>query len=377
MELYNYRVGVLTEGAELGELDVAIIVVVTGGTEHLILELSKMSKITILLAHETMNSLPAALEALSKLREDKRKAWLFFGEGIRDKIKRLLRAKNFVDKLSKMRIGLIGEPSPWLVYSAGSRRELSRRFGIKFKDINIDMLYRIYEETPDPKETQIKDLLGTKIASEIPKSSLIKSIRLYLALKELINRESLYAVTIRCFDMIKDLKTTACLPLALLNSEGIIAGCEGDVPALFSMIIGKEMSGKPTFMGNLAWIHDKEVMVAHCTIPLLIVNRFSLKTHFESGLGVGVAGEVRKGTTVTMLRYDAKRNLIRVARGSIKSGVPTSLQHCRTQLIISIDGEPDKLIKDPIGNHQVIVFDDIREELRYLAELLNIMYEEL
>lgn len=58
-------------------------------------------------------------------------------------------------------------------------------------------------------------------------------------------------------------------------------------------------------MGNIAWI-DREgektldLILAHCTAPLSIVNNYLLTTHFETGKGVGIKGFFNKeiGTLV-------------------------------------------------------------------------------
>ena len=39
------------------------------------------------------------------------------------------------------------------------------------------------------------------------------------------------------FDIVKTCGTTSCLALALLNDEGIVAGCEGDMQTLLSMFL--------------------------------------------------------------------------------------------------------------------------------------------
>jgi len=51
-------------------------------------------------------------------------------------------------------------------------------------------------------------------------SEIQKAYRLYLAIKQVIAEKSLDGLTIKCFDIIKELDTTACLALSLLNTMG-------------------------------------------------------------------------------------------------------------------------------------------------------------
>ena len=54
-------------------------------------------------------------------------------------------------------------------------------------------------------------------------------MRLYRAIKRIVEEEKLSALTLSCFKLIEQTGTTGCLALSLLNDDGIIAGCEGDL----------------------------------------------------------------------------------------------------------------------------------------------------
>lgn len=73
---------------------------------------------------------------------------------------------------------------------------------------------------------------------------MIKAMRLYRAIKRIVEEERLSAITLSCFRLIDQTGTTGCLALALLNDEGIIAGCEGDLQSVFTMLAVKVLTGK-------------------------------------------------------------------------------------------------------------------------------------
>ena len=56
----------------------------------------------------------------------------------------------------------------------------------------------------------------------------------------------------------------------MLNDEGILAGCEGDLQSIFTLLAAKALTGKVGFMANPSMINTRtnELILAHCTIGL-------------------------------------------------------------------------------------------------------------
>ena len=88
--------------------------------------------------------------------------------------------------------------------------------------------------------------------------------RIYHALQVLVERHQLGAFTLRCFDLLSSVGNTGCLALASFNSDGIPASCEGDVPALLSMMICQALTGVTGFQANPAALMWK---TARCSSP--------------------------------------------------------------------------------------------------------------
>ncbi len=124
---------------------------------------------------------------------------------------------------------------------------------------------------------------------------------MYVAIKRILEDYHLEGFTVGCFDLIGKIGTTPCLALAMFNAQGIPAACEGELNALIGMMIIRKFFDEPAFMGNLADFDENHVVIAHCTAPPL-VSKYILRTHFESGRGVGVAVEFPPGKA-TFSRY--------------------------------------------------------------------------
>ncbi len=364
--------------SRIRELRAVIIFVITGGTERLIVELAKKARFAIIIAHKGMNSLPAALEAKSLLNYLGIDAILLKStetDAINKAIESLRVLNAFPDHLA-----LVGEPSPWLVYS--SRDELmdflKDKLGTEIISINLEELIKkygsmkddlIYGEVPKDLKSKILNGLGFK--------EVVKAFKLYLALKDLLQEADVKVFSIKCFDLITELRTTACLPLAFLNSEGYVAGCEGDILALISMVIGSEISGRSSFMGNLVWVDKDEVILAHCTSPLALVNHYELTTHYESGIGVGVRGYLKKGSEVTLFKLDPLMMDAKILEGVVTESGEIVPEGCRTQFRIKVSsGDASQLLSKPSGNHYVLINGHYGKELKYIARLLSLMTEE-
>ena len=354
--------------SDYGTHDMDLIYVRTGGTEGLFKDVLPMIKGPVrLLTSGKSNSLAASMEILSYLNQQGRTGEIIHGgiDYIAARIGILCRVSAALKKLAGSRLGVIGEPSDWLISSAADSGVLSDRLGISLVDIPIEELISEF----DIADVRMLDEEAQKIADEFEKNapaSLKKyadgAFRIYVSLKNIIAKHNLSGLTLRCFDLLDALGNTGCLALAMLNAEGIPAGCEGDVPALLSMSIGNALTGCCGFQCNPSRIDPEkgEILFAHCTIPLNMVRRYGFNTHFESGIGIAVCGDIPAGgVTIFKAAGDLSRAFCCEA-GLVKSTSEKDL--CRTQAVIQLDGDKEEqtrtcteyFLKNPIGNHHII-----------------------
>ena len=214
----------------------------------------------ILLADGMQNSLAAALEISSWLRGRGMKSEILHGE-LPETIKRIfVLHSNFMAQRSLfgMRIGVMGTPSSWLIASNVDYLLAKRRWGIEYTDVSLERVYEYYG--PDNGRRGGRSMRRPcRKSACLPRSvrpeDMIKAMRLYRAIKRIVEEERLSALTLSCFRLIEQTGTTGCLALSLLNDEGIIAGCEGDLQSVFTMLAVKVLTGKNCFHGQS--FHDK------------------------------------------------------------------------------------------------------------------------
>ena len=278
-------------------------------------------------------------------------------------------ADALVKALGGCTIGLIGEASPWLIASGIDKEALSERCGVSFREISIGTLadkYLGYRELwknhtlSAGARAELDEVLcrfSCSLEGDRTTEDLSDAAIMYLALASICKEEHLDAVTVKCFDLLSSCKTTACLALALLNDNGVIAGCEGDIPSICTMLAIYKALGRPSFMANPASIDRDNLSIdfAHCTIPTVMVEGCTLPSHFESGIGIGINGEVPLGN-YTLCKLSGKtleRSLI--CNGRLVKGEYLS-NRCRTQVrfIFESKAEFDAFCKARVGNHIIL-----------------------
>lgn len=325
--------------SDYGRQTLSLIYVRTGGTEgifrRLLPELQEKSTSPFyLLTSGKSNSLAASMEILSYLRQRDIQGEIIHGSSnyIARRITILSKVAQARQTLNGTRLGVIGEPSDWLISSYADKVKINEQLGISLVSVPI-------QELIDSVKMEQED-------------------GIYKALKTIIAKYQLQGFTLRCFDLLTAIKGTGCLPLARLNAEGYVAGCEGDIPAMLTMMISRSLLGISGFQANPSAINPEtgEMLFAHCTIPLDMVEHYELDTHYESGIGTGVRGYMKEGpVTVFKVSGDLTRHFI--AEGTLlRNEAKPDL--CRTQQVIQLTDKnltKSYFLSDPIGNHHIIL----------------------
>lgn len=343
--------------SDYGTADLSLIYVRTGGTEglfrRLLPELQTRSRRPFyLLTSGKSNSLAASMEILSYLRQRDIPGEIIHGNAsyIAQRIQILSLIERACRRLQGARLGIIGEPSDWLISSDADKKAVMECLGIELVDIPMQTLLNAIEKQG---EGTVQALTGNaSIQQAIP-----GALRIYEALKEVVGTNRLQGFTLRCFDLLTAVKNTGCMALAKLNAEGYVAGCEGDVPTMLSMMVVRSLLGLSGFQANPSSINPEtgEMVFAHCTIPFDMVEGYELDTHFESGIGVGIRGYMKEGA-VTVFKLSGDLSRYFVAEGTLVRN-QANPDLCRTQLVIELSdkSQTDYFMRNPIGNHHVIM----------------------
>lgn len=336
---------------------VPLIFIQTGGTENQFLDLlEKIPQPVALLTHGAMNSLAASLEILTYLRQQGLQGEVIHGEldYVAGRLINLVKIQKTHQTLAGANLGVIGKPSDWLIASQMDKELAHKKLGCEIVDIPIDELIERSQ-----KDFEIDTPLVTELRKRpFPADEMKKALNIYGAMRELIDEYQLSGLTVRCFDLLDTLESTGCIALALLNAEGVPSSCEGDVPALISMMILQSLLGEAGFMVNPSriMVQENRMVVAHCTLPINMGNDYTLKTHYESGIGVAVDGQLPQQKA---LMFKVSADLKRYFLSEIEIRENLSEKNlCRTQIEISLKEDVRYFLNEPCGNHHIIALQN-------------------
>ncbi|MBR5101327.1 MAG: hypothetical protein IKX34_08540 [Bacteroidales bacterium] len=363
--------------------DKTVCFIATGGTEEIFRDfVDALPHPVLLLSDGLHNSFAAAFEIMSYLEQHGIDGTLFnapldyspdffqqlehglFGGG--EALSSVLQSdplpkfpRSVVKAFEKTKVGLIGGASGWLISSGIDRKAVTEAYGARFQDIELNELEEAYHAVPEdaPEVGKICGRMAGFLTGDRTEADLTDAARMYAALRKICAKYELNALTLKCFGILGTCRTTACLALSLLNDEGIVSGCEGDIPALWTMLYVKYAYGQPAFMANPASSNRKECTIdfAHCTIPVSMVHGYRLPSHFESQTGIGIAGSVPSGRYRIVKISGEKLDRYYETEGDLimNTYIP---QRCRTQIRFrfSSEAEFDRFLRVSKGNHIIL-----------------------
>lgn len=367
---------------------VPVLFVATGGIEGMFVRcvgrFPLIHKTLVMLTDGKQNSLAASIECLAWINANKSNEiapQLLHGEtaDVVNALKAYCKIHAIRQHLGQQKIGVFGVPSSWLIASGVDYKAAKEKFGVTFEDIPLSEVYDSFKEVTETDVTErartfLSSVRGCKGCTE---HDVIVAYRLYIALRNVVLRHSLTALTVRCFDIIDALGTTGCLALSLLNDEGIIAGCEGDLQAILTLVLARAVTGKTGFMANPSHISvcSNEVLFAHCTVGTCLTKTENekrsvlLSPHFESGKGVAIEGQLHEGDAC-ILRANVNKFFLSPARVCENA---SQCDCCRTQIKVRLEGNQSVkyFLTKTLGNHHIILWNANEEDLKFFFKIFD------
>ena len=148
--------------ADYGSSPLSLIYVRTGGTEGIFRRLlpmlqQKSNRPFYLLTSDKSNSLAASMEILSYLRQHNIKGEIIHGSTsyVAQRIHMLERVEGARRTLASTRLGIIGEPSDWLISSHADKDVVKNRLGISLIDIPMQQLLNTIAKRNNPATTDV------------------------------------------------------------------------------------------------------------------------------------------------------------------------------------------------------------------------------
>lgn len=174
-------------------------------------------------------------------------------------------------------------------------------------------------------------------------------------------------------------KTTACLPLSLLNDAGFLAFCESDFVVIPSGILLHSISGRPVFLNDPTYPHHGLVTLAHCTAPRRLdgrnLEKARILTHFESDYGAAPKVEMKVGQVVTNLIPDFSDRKWCGFEGRVAAN--PFLAICRSQVDVEVKADVQELLREMKGFHWMTCYGSYLRETGYALKRVGVGWLDL
>lgn len=291
-------------------------------------------------------------------------------------------------KMRQAKILVVADGESW-----GARKGIVARakeiFGTEVVQIDSEAL-RTYYERVDPDEAVLwKDrwIREALKVVEPPEDEILRSARMYLALKHAMLDAGADAVTVDCLGLYYGGKLFAypCLGFFQLNNDGSTGVCEADVEATLTQLLIRYLTGRPGYVSDpVIDTATGQIVYAHCVAtnrvfgPQGLGNPYILRSHAEDGKGASVQSLLPLGQTVTTLKVSAQHKAFAIHTGRSVANVEED-KACRTKLAAEVDAQRilDNYHDEIFGWHRVTCYGDYRKPFINLAKLYGLeVYEE-
>ena len=191
------------------------------------------------------------------------------------------------------------------------------------------------------------------------------------------------ALASRCWpDFFTSFGTPVCAVLAMLNDLGVAASCEADVCGALSMYLGMKLSGKAVFFGDPVSLDETENTVTfwHCGTAACSLAREDtgacVDVHCNRKIGptldFGCAG-AKQATVFRISKDEAGNFRFLLAKGE---ALDKPKQFLGTSSVVKLDRDAKEFVYETVTKglepHFVVVYDDVVETLKVLAQMLGL-----
>jgi L-fucose isomerase-like protein len=220
--------------------------------------------------------------------------------------------KNF---LNMSTIGTFGGRGMGQTCGAADPSQWMKKFGIDIDSRDTTELIKTAEAVTDEEikavEPKIKKFFG-----ELPEKNKVneRSIRIYLALKKIVEKENFDFYTIQSFPGLGDDYSATCFAQSMMLNDGVGTSTLGDFNTALSVLLLTKLSNDPIYYGDLQHIDKatKEIkIIGDGAVPPALASEIGPAGFAEHGIPTeGEAG----GLSVKLICKEGKGVLARVGR---------------------------------------------------------------
>ncbi len=283
-----------------------------------------------------------------------------------------LQASALHARMRRARIGIAGQRIGGMTHTSPNEFMLKKTIGPRVVPLDLPGLLSRAQEFGAGETGAlwdgVKDSAG---ASSVPDKEGLDAMGMYLALRELVEREGLDALTVGCYP---HLMGRVCLAASLLADEGVPMACEGDVNGAVGQFMLQLLTGQPTH--HTDWLNpleDGSVIFTHCGSGSFSLaekpDDITLSDVRLMGQGVCALFPAKPGP-VTLLGLVATGGGYQVALVEGEA-LPTEMVFPGNPVRVRFQQETSALIDwvhaEGIGHHWMVGYGNVGEQVRAWA----------
>ena len=322
-------------------------------------------------------------QQLNSVLKDLNKPYKFVYGSVEDakaqrKIWKYALATALKKRLRKARLGLIGYRIGGMTEVTFDEHELKSLFGPRVVHLGIDELKdaagKMSAEEAEKIWGAVKKNVGAVKSGE---EEGLWSTRVYLALKDFVQKNNLAGFTVECYP---SLMGQICLGHSLLSEEGIVAACEGDVNSALAMLMLYWLTGEPVHNTDLLAVYeeDNSAVLSHCGSGGFSLAQNPADITLDSvrlaGEGMCVLFPAKPGP-VTMVNIVGRRGTYRLSiieGEAIETDMAFAGNPIRVVLPLPIDDILELIAEEGIGHHWMVGYGHVKEELVEFGKLIGV-----
>jgi len=332
----------------------------------------------------TLGSFPGAAVLRETLEEMDSKLKFVWGmpdeEKVKEELAHFARISHTLRQLSYSRIGLLGYLSMGMYTAAFDHLSIRKNLGPEIDQIDQYALIKRIEDIKPAKVEELKKKIQKEwdIAEAATDQDLEITLKMYLALKDMIEEFEWTALTIKCqYELSKYYKHTPCVPLSMLADE-LPCSCEGDIPLIVTQLMMHYLSNQTVSYGDVHTIEGDKVLLGACGYAPFSLGEGRPKVDKTTVLYEGLANcTVYKEGKITLARlaYTKDRGYkMHIATGEAHKPEPFREVGCLPypSMEVTLNGSGEDFGQNIMSQHYSIVYKDLKTELIELCRLLNI-----
>lgn len=321
------------------------------------------------------------------------------------KITNYVKACHTIEQLSRSNFCLLGGRSIGIGTTVADASQLQQLFGIEFDHCDQYEIVRRAESIETERIEKYFDWIEKNIGKldyegSFTCDSLIRQIKSYLAIKDLVKENEYDFMGLKCQQELSDNYAIQCLAVALLNNdydaEGpkkvIPCSCEADIDGALTMkILSLCNENKPSNLMDIRYFNPekKEFIFTNCGAmafyfaepgnPKAALKKVYMMQNVFGKAGGGTTQFVAAEGDVTVARLfrNKGRYIMAMFEGEIIEKPREEMYkttYCYPHAYISADIDYDCFIQTIGANHMHAVYGKYAETLKMICEMKNIEY---